>query len=246
MKTKLSVSVTLYLWYNTIYGRETNGQTILAEEGMIAVHLDEQKERIQNSAIRALMVFISLMLQILWFFGLGLHLSQYYTILNGIVTVISWILALHVYSRHMNSAYKLSWIVLILVMPVLGISMYALFGSQMSHVWIRRYMHERENVSAVYLQEDETVLQQLLEIDYGIANQCHYIQHQVGYPLYQNTDVEYHNDTQIVMEALKAELQKAESFILMEFHAIEDSIAWADIEAILTEKAASGVEVRLL
>ena len=111
----------------------------------------ETKEKIENSALRAFMVFLSLMLQIGWFIWLGVYLRQYYFVLNSIVMVISWVLALHVYSRHMNSAYKLSWIVLILVLPVLGISMYAMFGSQLSHVWIRKYMDNQDDVAAMHL-----------------------------------------------------------------------------------------------
>lgn len=206
----------------------------------------ETKEKIENSAMRAFMVFLSLMLQIGWFIWLGVYLRQYYFMVSGIVTVFSCILALHIYSRHINSAYKLSWIVLILVLPVLGISMYTLFGSQLSHVWIRKYKDNLDDVAALHLPDDETALEALRVHDYGLANQCQYIQKKVGYPLYQNTDVVFHNDTSVALEDLKAELVKAESFIFMEYHAVEDSITWAGIEAILKEKAASGVDVRVL
>lgn len=206
----------------------------------------ETKEKIENSALRAFMVFLSVMLQIGWYIWLGVYLRQYSFILTSVVMIISWVLALHIYSRHMNSAYKLSWIVLILVFPVLGISMYMLFGSQLSHVWIRRYMENRNDVAAVYLPDDETALTAIHLEDRGLANQCRYIQKRVGYPLYQNTDVVFHKDTAVALEELKAELSKAETFIFMEYHAIEDSIAWAEVETILKEKAAAGVEVRIL
>lgn len=207
---------------------------------------EETKEKIETGVVRAFMVFLSLMLQIGWFIWLGVYLRQYYIVLSSVVMLISWILALHVYSRHMNSAYKLSWIILILVLPVLGISMYALFGSQISHVWIRRYKNRLDDVTAMYVSEDETALDALRAYDSGLANQCQYIQKQIGYPLYQNTDVTFHNDTAAALADLKQELEKAESFIFMEYHAIEDSTSWASVEAILKEKAASGVEVRVL
>lgn len=213
---------------------------------MIALPTEETKEKIKSSAGRAAMVALSVLLQILWFLGLGLRLHQYFAVLNTVITIVSWILALHIYSRHMNSAYKLSWIVLILFLPVLGISMYALFGSQVSHIWVRRYVDSLDDVSAIYLPDDETALQRLRDADIGLANQCHYLQYQVGYPVYQNTDVVFHSDTRPALEDLKAELAKAESFIFIEYHAIEDSASWAGIEAILKAKAAAGVEVRVL
>ena len=207
---------------------------------------EETKEKIENGFLRAFMVFLSLMLQIGWFIWLGVYLRQYYIVLSSIVMVLSWVLALHVYSRHMNSAYKLSWIVLILVLPVLGISMYALFGSQLSHVWIRRHVETLDDVAAIHLHDDDTALQALALQDYGLANQCRYIQKHIGYPLYQNTDVTYHCNTAVALEDLKKELVQAESFIFLEYHAIEDSVSWAGVETILREKAMAGVEVRIL
>ena len=219
---------------------------MVKEWGDVAVSMEEQKERIGNSFVRAFMVFLSLMLQIAWFVWLGMYLRQYFIVLNGIAVVISCVLALHVYSRHMNSAYKLSWIVLILIMPVLGISMYALFGSQVSHVWVKRYVDDKENVAEKYLTKDETALDALRQKDYGLANQCQYVQYCEKYPVYQNTDVFYHNDTKVALDDLKEELSKANSFIFMEYHAIEDSSSWAELEQILKEKAAAGVDVRVL
>ena len=206
----------------------------------------ETKEKIENSALRAFMVFLSLMLQIGWFIWLGLYLRQYYIVLSTAVMMISWVLALHVYSRHMNSAYKLSWIVLILVLPVLGISMYALFGSQLSHVWIRRYMDKKDDVVALHLSDDNTALDALRARDYGLANQCRYLKNRAGYPLYQNTDVTFHNDTAIALADLKNELIKAEKFIFMEYFIIERGQMWNPILDILKRKVKEGVEVRVM
>ena len=53
--------------------------------------------------------------------------------------------------------------------------------------------------------------------------------------MYGNTDVQFYGDTVAALEDLKAELRKAEKFIFMEYHAIEDSVAWRGIEDILIE-----------
>ncbi len=213
---------------------------------MIYVQAEDMKERIKNDGLRAFLVALSVLLQITWFIVMGYHVGQYYQALDWLITVISWILALHVYSRYMNSAYKFSWIILILFLPVLGISMYIMFGSQMSHVWFRNYVKSHAVTSRDHLPDGSIALEQLREADLGIANQAGYIQRTIGYPVHQNTDVVYHNDTSAALEDLKAELSKAKQFIFMEYHAIEDSAAWAGIEEILAEKAAAGVDVRVL
>ena len=47
------------------------------------------------------------------------------------------------------------------------------------------------------------------------------------------------------LEAQKTALRSAEKFIFMEYHAIEDASAWQELEDILAERAAHGVEVRV-
>ena len=84
-----------------------------------------------------------------------------------------------------------------------------------------------------------------LKKDRRIYNQSWYLWKKAGFPVYQNTDVRFYKDTCEALEAQKEELKKAEKFIFMEYHAIQDSTAWAGIEAILKEKAASGVDVRV-
>ncbi len=46
------------------------------------------------------------------------------------------------------------------------------------------------------------------------------------YPVYQNTDVIYYDEAVKGLEAQLADLAKAEKFIFMEYHAIEDAQAW--------------------
>ena len=52
-------------------------------------------------------------------------------------------------------------------------------------------------------------------------------------------------DSEKGLDAQLEELQKAQKFIFMEYHAIEDSIAFQRIYTILKEKAKAGVEVRV-
>ena len=47
------------------------------------------------------------------------------------------------------------------------------------------------------------------------------------------------------LEAQLEELAKAEKFIFMEYHAIEDAEAWQRIQHVLEERVQAGVEVRV-
>lgn len=209
------------------------------------MHTEESKEKIKNSVGRAVLVVFSILLQIGWIMLLTLHIFRYNTALYILSLLLGWIVALRIYGMHMNAAYKFSWMILILAFPILGLSLYLFFGSQLSNAIMRRKFQEVNMDLDPHLKQNLSIVEELQQRDRAIANQAYYIQHSGGYPVYTNTDVKFYGDTVDALNDLKLELRKAEKFIFMEYHAIEDSVAWAGIEQILAEKAAAGVDVRV-
>ena len=111
---------------------------------------EESKQQIKNSVGRAIVVAVSVLLQIAWIMVTAQHLLKNSEIFNTIVTLLGWVVALHIYARNMNSAYKFSWIILVLMFPVLGLSMYLFFGSQFSNLLVRKFFESREGVRDHY------------------------------------------------------------------------------------------------
>ena len=77
------------------------------------------------------------------------------------------------------------------------------------------------------------------------GNISEYIWKNAGYPVYQNTDIVYYDEAVKGLEAQLSALSKAEKFIFMEYHAIEDAEAWKKIQKVLEERVQAGVEVRV-
>ena len=63
--------------------------------------------------------------------------------------------------------------------------------------------------------------------------------------IYQNTDIVYFDEAVKGLEAQLKDLEKAQKFIFMEYHAIEDAEAWHKIQDVLEERVKAGVEVRV-
>ena len=65
-------------------------------------------------------------------------------------------MALSIYAKHENAAFKMPWIILILAFPVLGLGMYLLFGRKEATRLVRErferaiYMLHRHNITAVW------------------------------------------------------------------------------------------------
>ena len=85
----------------------------------------------------------------------------------------------------------------------------------------------------------------LRETDQGAANIAKYLEDRAGFPAYENILIEYYDDASKGIEAQKEELRKAQKFIFMEYHAIENAESWQAIQEILEDRVKAGVEVRV-
>lgn len=199
-----------------------------------------------NSIFRCVVVALSLLLQVWWLLVLILKLNEYYAGIALLSSIFSLILVLQLQSRHTTSAMKIPWIILILVFPVMGLSLYMLlvffgdFGSAG-----KRLRKNRKELQP-YLQQEPRLLSCLEEENLSVANQFRYIYGQTGNPVCGNTQTRYYPEAVDAFEDLKAALEQAQHFIFMEYFIVSDTSSFREIVDILTRKAASGVEVRLL
>ena len=206
---------------------------------------EEKRESIPNSVNRMLFAGIGVILQVAWICWLAIKLNDYSTAIQVCTSVLAFLITLRIYGLHINSAYKISWIILILLFPVFGLTIYLLFG----RAGAVSVMRNRFNSNLALLRSYHAPLlaqrRALPYPDRTARNHAHYLQTRAGYPAYDNTDVTFYGDTCAALEAQKEALRSAEHFIFMEYHAIEDASAWQELEDILAERAAHGVEVRV-
>lgn len=206
----------------------------------------EQKSNVKNSVGRLVFVGLSLLLQVLWILLLFLRLNAYSTAISLCFSVGAFLVALSIYAKHENAAFKMPWIILILAFPVLGLCIYLVFGHKnVVAKAMRRRFETIEPVLFEQIPQDEAVLGRLEEQDFAVANQCRYIKRFGHYPVYRNTDVTFYPDAAEGLAAQLHDLASAEHFIFMEYHAIEEAEAFGRIKDVLAERAAHGVEVRL-
>ena len=207
----------------------------------------EKRRQIPNSIGRAAFVALAFVLQVGWVLGFAVYLTKYYAVIQIGASVLAFLLVFAVYGRNMNSAFRLSWIILILLFPVLGACLYLMFGHPVSLWPLRRRFRAADAAlaGACAARRDPDALEQLRRTDPGLACQAAYLQNTAGFALYRNTQVDFYGDTVQAQEAQRQALRGARRFIFMEYHAIEDSTAWQSIEDILAERAAAGVDVRV-
>jgi cardiolipin synthase len=145
-----------------------------------------------------------------------------------------------------NVDVKLTWAVVVAVLPLLGAVLYGFIRFDLGNRVNRKLINTSIISSQPFIPENpslyETVKEQAPEL-YPIA---HYLAEHAGAPAFTNTDVTYYPLGEVMFESLLAELEKAEKFIFMEYFLVSEGHMWNSILDILERKAAEGVEIRFL
>ncbi|MCK8817905.1 cardiolipin synthase [Natroniella sulfidigena] len=146
----------------------------------------------------------------------------------------------------MNPIYKVAWIIPILLFPVFGGLFYIFFAGKKLHKRAKHKMTLIGDKMSDVLQPKEDILEEIENQSKVAANQSRYIQDYAYSPPDCNTTTDYFPIGEMKFEQLKEELKKAEDYIFLEYFIIEEGEMWNSILDILVEKAAEGVDVRVI
>jgi len=204
------------------------------------------KLRVKPTIIRALALAVLIMAQ-LAFMAFSLwttsHVSVY---IDAFMSAVSVLVVLYIVSSRMDPSYKLIWSIMILLVPVLGGLFYLFFGLQPSSRGIRRRIAAGDEAARPLLAQDPGALAAVGRMRPDFGRQAGYLSVTAGFPVYGGSCAEYLVSGEAKFERLKAELAKAERFIFLEYFIIEEGLMWNTILAVLAEKAAAGLDVRVL
>ena len=157
----------------------------------------------------------------------------------------SAVVFLFIIKSNKASAYKISWIIILLAFPVVAGALYLLAGNKRPTRKIAKLINEHALIARL-LDEDGN-LPFLNKIECGrMYSLFQYIRNQSSYHAYNNTQVKYYPIGELMFEDMLAELAKAEKFIFIEFFIIKESNMWDRLLEVMVQKASEGVDVRLI
>ena len=209
------------------------------------------RERSKNSVFRIVFgrtffLMFAVIVQLLFYIVFIFKLSKYNVYFFSVCSIFSILLTIRVTSKDINASYKLAWTTLLLAIPVFGALFYVLLKIHPSTGLIRKRHIEICKKTKCYIPQNMSVLEELKEKKddfYGLAR---YVDTYGGYPTYKNTSVKYFRLGDYKYEALLEELEKAKSFIFMEYYIVDEGVMWNSVLEILKRKAKEGVEVRFM
>lgn len=214
--------------------------------GKLGFKTVENKWYVKNGVGRLLFAVIAIFLEIAFIVLTVSHLNEQAEWLSYATRIVAMLLVLGIYSQYKTSSMKTPWIILILLFPVLGTTLYLMVGLSGSTRKMARRYHAIDQKLLKLRSEDDAALADAWKTSPEAATVATYLSRTARYPLYHDGTVTYYDDAAKALEAQKEAMKAAKQFIFLEYHAIEHAESWLGIETILTQKAKEGVEVRVI
>ena len=194
---------------------------------------------------RVVLTALLIVIQALLLFGIIWKLNNYFVYIYAASVLLSLLLTLRIINNKSNPAFKIAWLIPILLFPVLGGLVYLVFGSDRTGKYIRNKMGriEKEMQDGISKANERSGIEKMPP---DVVNQSHYISNSAHCPPYKNTTVEYLPMGEVKFERMVQELKKAKRYIFMEYFIIQEGTMWNTILDVLEEKAKEGVDVRVI
>lgn len=192
---------------------------------------------------KTFIVGIILFLQFLFLLWVILTLSDYFVFVYIFLILLSLIISVYVINKNENPSYKLAWVFVILLFPLVGGVIYLMFGGQKMPKELLKQNLNAHNELAKIIMKDVPIVE--LE-DLDANKQSTYIYKSSHFPLYEHTETKFLPTGEVKFEVLLEELKKAEKYIFMEYFIIMEGVMWNTILDILVEKVKQGVDVRVM
>ena len=226
----------------------SNGKEKREQASEIGMRLVQSGKRGLKTAIFSrlgiitLLLLVQILLLLSFFYWLD-GMSHYYTGLSAILVAV---MGLRLINSESDPTAKITWLVIIAVLPVFGCLLYFFTQQEIGHRILRTRMSAMLNKTADSVKQDEAAFEALKQRNPRAASLAAYVSRSGCHRVFTGTDVRYCKLGEVFLEELLRDLERAQRFIFLEYFIIGEGEMWGRILEVLARKAAAGVEVRVL
>ena len=187
-----------------------------------------------------------MLLELCLVFGLFLYLGRMAPILwITVLILLSIITIISIVNRNTTPENKVTWL-LVAFVPVFGPLLYLMFGERRLS---KKEIKQLKKLGSMHFQEANSQLlkEELKESDkaaYGVIKSL--LSMDSNADVYDRTDSQFFSSGESMWQYMLEDLKKAEKFIFLEYYIVEEGLMWNSILDILEQKAAQGVEIKML
>lgn len=199
---------------------------------------------------RSMVMMLLFWLQVVGFFLIFAYFNvssiyimryTYYT-----AAVIGIFVVIHLFSANENPMYRMTWLLILLTVPIFGVLLYLFIKLNIGHRWVSETLGTNINSTRQFLKKDADIYKSLENADCMVHMLSEYLYNAGGFPAYCGNEAQFYPSGRAARDAIIDALEKAEDFIFIEFFLVDDGNFWSDVLDVLQKKAREGVEVRFM
>ena len=206
---------------------------------------EERTERRISAATSLSICALTVIAQIVLTLALTQLLAEKISYVYFILELAGAVVAIWVYLRPGSPSYKLVWMCLLLALPVAGMILFLLWGGshQAKSLSLRKVAPPVEREGA--RQASAANVAHLSRRSPAWGRLASYLQSR-DFLLYGGSQARYFAEGADFFDDLVLHLQRAEIYIFLEYYILAEGQIWDRIFHVLRERAAAGVEVRII
>lgn len=192
------------------------------------------------------LILLLLVWQVLILFSVFQWFEEFLPHIFGGTVLLTFIMVIYLLNGPINPTAKLTWLIVIMLLPVFGVLLFLYTQSDIGHRALKARIDQIITSTKESIPQHNDVMERLLQEDRGEAALAHYMHRSGCHPVYENTSVTYFPLGEDKFEEMLRQLESARHFIFMEYFIVDEGIMWGRILEILAKKAAEGVDVRVM
>ena len=159
---------------------------------------------------RTVVTIVLVLAQAFWLFSLFYWLGDYSRILSRMGLGLSALMCLALVRQDSTAPeFKISWMILFMLMPVQGGLLYLLWGDKRPAIGLRRRMERAEAELAPLRTGDAAARAELQRRDPRLAETADYLQNHAAAPVFGGTAVRYYPVGDVMLPDMLADLRAA-------------------------------------
>lgn len=195
---------------------------------------------------RLFIIGVMILLQIAWIVLFLVDFSLRYSFASVFINVVAILLAFSVITRWSNPSFKLSWVFFIMMVPIVGVPVYLIFGRPGLTRGTRKRMDAVNAKIEPRLTENIQITEYLRKEHPQAALQSDYIWNAAHDPVYGHTSSCYYKCGEELFEAMLADIRHAQTYIFLEYFILDTGEMYDTLVKELEKKVSEGVDVRLI
>lgn len=153
--------------------------------------------------------------------------------------------------QNRNPITTLSWVIVLILLPFMGLALYFLFGQKIRKRWVFKRMRNKELKQMNQISKNQLeALQGMEKIEDEYLHEYHKLMSMLlknnSSFLSSNNKIQIFNTGNSVYEQIFVDLEKAEKFIHFEYYLLENGVVADRLSEILIRKKQLGVKISMI